>query len=131
MTYQPNLAPTVESIKREIREWRAVNKAPKPFPAVIWEQAVQLAKADGIGPVARALRLDYGCLKKRVAGIEKATQSKLSPTGPVFFEFLQPSGLAIESCVLLLETPRGSKVRMEFGAAAPSALASFIRDLGL
>jgi hypothetical protein len=36
------------------------------MPEDLWEAAVSLARSHGIAPIARALRLDYGSLKKRV-----------------------------------------------------------------
>jgi hypothetical protein len=36
------------------------------MPEDLWAAAVCLARSHGIAPIARALRLDYGSLKKRV-----------------------------------------------------------------
>lgn len=125
MTFQP----TIDSIRQQILDWRAEHKAPIPFPATVWDQAVQLAKDLGVGPTARALKLDYGCLKRR-AGIEAAPRGR-SKESPLFFELFQSAGTLIENCVLMLDTNRGGKVRLEFGPTAPAALAAFVRDLGL
>jgi hypothetical protein len=36
------------------------------MPEDLWGDAVSLARSHGIAPIARALRLDYGSLRKRV-----------------------------------------------------------------
>ncbi|MBX3088776.1 MAG: hypothetical protein KF742_09800 [Cryobacterium sp.] len=128
MVAQSLSKPTLDSVRSMITDWRAEHKAPIPFPAVVWEQAVQLAKEFGLGPTARALKLDYGCLKKR-SGHPAPTRSK-SADSPLFFELFQSTAPAIDNCVLLLDTQRGCKVRLEFGPTAPAALAAFVRELG-
>lgn len=128
MTFQPDIKPTVESVRKMITDWRSEHKAPIAFPVAVWDQAVQLAKELGVGPTARALKLDYGCLKKRSGS--GASARPRSEDSPLFFELFQSTAPAIQSCVLLLDTQRGCKVRLEFGPTAPAALAAFVRDLG-
>jgi len=128
MVAQSESKPTFDSVRKLITEWRAEHKAPIPFPAAVWEQAVQLARESGVGPTARALKLDYGCLKKR-SGSE--APAKPSPKeSPLFFELFQSKAPSIDNCVLLLDTQRGCKVRLEFGPTEPAALAAFVRELG-
>lgn len=128
MVAQSEPKPTIDSVRKLIADWRAEHKAPIPFPAAVWEQAVQLARELGIGPTARALKLDYGCLKKR-SGSEVQARPK-SKESPLFFELFQSAAPAIDNCVLVLDTQRGCKVRLEFGSTAPAALAAFVWELG-
>ena len=128
MTFQPDIKPTVDVVRKMITDWRAEHRAPIAFPAAVWDHAVQLAKELGVGPTARALKLDYGCLKKRSGS---GAPAKPRPSeSPLFFELFQSTAPAIDSCVLLMDTQRGCKVRLEFGPTAPSALAAFVRELG-
>lgn len=126
MNFDPDLSPELQQLKQELLVWRSENKAPKRIPSEIWEQAAQFAREHGVGPVARTLRLDFACLKRRALGAEVV---KTTRSSPAFFELFQPP--IIQSCVLDLESPRGAKVRLEFGASAPGALAAFVRELGL
>ena len=128
MTFQPDIKPTVDIVRKRIADWRAEHRAPIAFPAVVWEQAVQLARELGVGPTARALKLDYGCLKKR-SGLEVPASPK-SNESPLFFELFQSTAPTIANCVILLDTQGGCKVRLEFGPTAPGALAAFVRELG-
>lgn len=61
MTYREQR--TLEQVKLQLTEWRVSNSAPTPIPGEIWDTAVHLAARHGVGPIARALRLDYGALK--------------------------------------------------------------------
>ena len=47
------------------------------MPEELWADAVSLARSHGIAPIARALRLDYGSLKKRV---ERSPESEPGDT---------------------------------------------------
>jgi hypothetical protein len=49
------------------------------MPEELWAAAVSLARSHGVCPIARALRLDYGALKKKMAGRRKAVGR--SPAG--------------------------------------------------
>ena len=128
MTFQPDIKPTVDGVRKMITDWRAEHRAPIAFPAAVWDHAVQLAKELGVGATARALKLDYGCLKKR-SGFEVPASPK-SKESPLFFELFQSTAPAIDNCVLLLDTQRGCKVRLEFGPIGPAGLAAFVRELG-
>ena len=78
------------------------------MPAALWAAAVVLARQHGLYPTARALRLDYGALKKRLdaAGAGRAPL-------PAFVELpaARPTGLG--PCVIKLEAPRGRRMRIE------------------
>ena len=78
------------------------------MPAALWTAAIALARQHGLSPTARALRLDYGSLKKRrdAAGTGRVSS-------PTFVELpaARPTGLG--PCVIDLEAPRGGRMRIE------------------
>jgi hypothetical protein len=82
------------------------------MPAALWAAAVALARRHGLYPTARALRLDYGALKKRLdaAGAGRAPS-------PAFVELpaARPTGLG--ACVIELDGPRGGRMRIEVPGA--------------
>jgi hypothetical protein len=82
------------------------------MPAALWAAAVALARQHGLYPTARALRVDYGALKKRLdaAGAGRAPS-------PAFVELpaARPTGLG--ACVIELEAPRGGRMRIEVPGA--------------
>jgi hypothetical protein len=75
------------------------------MPEDLWRSAEALARKHGICPVARALHIDYGALKKRVTGEIRAeeTAGQIStrflelPPSPVLVG-AEPSGIVVEVC---------------------------------
>ena len=78
------------------------------MPAALWAAAIALAQAHGLYTTARALRVDYGSLKKRRDG----TAAGRGPS-PAFVELpaVRPPGLG--PCVIDLEGQRGRRLRIE------------------
>ncbi len=78
------------------------------MPAALWAAAVALARQHGLYPTARALRVDYGALKKRMDAADAGRVAS-----PTFIELpaARPTGLG--PCVIDLEAPRGGRMRIE------------------
>ena len=55
------------SVRARIERWRATRTKHSPMPEPLWDAAVELAQAEGIYPIARALAVNYQTLKCRVA----------------------------------------------------------------
>ena len=55
------------SVRARIERWRATRAKRSPMPEPLWDAAVELAQAEGIYPIARALAVNYQTLKCRVA----------------------------------------------------------------
>jgi len=75
----------LETLRRQIREWRETRKGPGAMPEEIWSAAAGLARKFGACPIARALTLDYSALRKRAemipeAGLVKPTFVQLPAT---------------------------------------------------
>ena len=134
MTYTPtgqqSTEIALEKVGRELAAWRESNRAPKPIPTLLWNQAAELGRALGAGPVARQLRLDYGCLKRKMAeGQAPARTTEANPTTN-FLEFLAmpaPLGDTIESCSIRLRSPR-AQVRVELQRLSPQALGTILKE---
>ena len=133
MTYTPtgHQSPelALEKVGRELAAWRESNRAPKPIPALLWSQAAELGRALGAGPVARHLRLDYGCLKRKMAEVPAPKQPKVSAATD-FLEFLArpaPLGEAIESCTIKLRSHR-AQVRVDLQRVSPQALGTILKE---
>ncbi len=60
------LPASVSRVRIRIERWREHGVNRWRMPEELWAAAVFLARSHGIAPIARALRLDYGSLKKRV-----------------------------------------------------------------
>jgi hypothetical protein len=57
----------LRSVRARIERWRATRTKRSPMPEALWDAAVELAQAEGIHPIARALAVNYQTLKCRVA----------------------------------------------------------------
>ncbi len=55
------------SVRARREHWRATRTKRSPMPEPLWDAAVELAQAEGIYPIARALAVNYQTLKCRVA----------------------------------------------------------------
>lgn len=98
----------LEQTRQRIAHWRerrAYRGA--PMPAALWRAAVALARRHGLYSTARTLRLDYGSLKKRLTG---ASGSSSSPT---FIELPAAAPLGLGPCVIEVEAPQGTRMRIE------------------
>ncbi len=124
MTYQPDLNQAIDDLKNQLVRWRCSNKAPKPIPPDIWAKATQLAVVHGIGRISQSLRLDYASLKRRV-GRDDLAKPTLPPT---FFEFMAPSPSAIGPCTLEVETPGGSKLKVELKDVSAANLGELLKN---
>jgi hypothetical protein len=106
--------------QRKIQQWRQRHRPRAPIPEELWREAAQLASTYGINRTARALRLDYYSLKKRVA-----TAAGTGERAPEFVEIL-PGGLsaARPECLIEVEDPGGVKLRIHLqGGAFPDVAA--------
>jgi hypothetical protein len=81
------------------------------MPAALWDAAVAAAKRHGLYATVRALRVDYGALKKHLdaAGTEQTHRS-------AFVEFA-PTVTSAPPCVIEIEGRRGT-VRIRLAALA-------------
>jgi hypothetical protein len=108
-----------------LTRWRAARPLGGRIPEVLWSRAVELAARHGVAQVARALRLDYVRLKRRLAIKSEAT----APPPPGFLDLtleLPPAG---SGCVLALTDTHGRSLRIEWTRPLASEVAAVARSL--
>jgi hypothetical protein len=78
------------------------------MPAALWSAAVALARQHGLYPTARALRVDYGSLKRRrdAAALPRVT-------APAFVELSTAAPTGLGPCVIELDARPGRRLRIE------------------
>jgi hypothetical protein len=76
------------------------------MPEGLWSEVVALARVHGVNPVARALRLDYYSVKRRLEGSPKRSK-KPRRTTPAFVELELPPPSDHAPCVIELQEARG------------------------
>jgi len=117
----------MEMLGRHLAEWRERHKPPTPIPEDLWAKAVELARQHGVGPTAKAVRLDHGALRKRV---QASAVNEAPAGGTAFMELLlsPQSSNTVPECAIEVESRRGSRMRIQMKSLTPAGLATIIRE---
>lgn len=110
-------SPVPAALKRAAKSfetWRRTRTSRK-IPDSLWNLAIELAATHGVYRCARALRLDFAELKKRVLARSEMKSTSLAEC-PTFVEVVPPS--TGSECLLELENMRGTKLRMQLRGAS-------------
>ena len=121
-----DVANELEQLQRRFEEFRNTRPGHARLPEDLWAAAAELAKRYGVNPTARALRLEYGGLRKRVENRGQAKRKRAPVTPPSFMEFVAPGAKAVTNCTVEVESAQGGKLRLELKAVATTELASLI-----
>jgi hypothetical protein len=116
----------LEAVRGRFERWRQTRKVRSRIPESLWASAVKAAGRYGTHRTARALRVDYYALKKRVEGTPAVTASKAPAEagGATFLELPCSAWPGPGECTLELEDTRGAKMRVHFkGFATPDLVA--------
>ena len=96
-------AKRMQQVRARIERWRQTRAKRSPMPEALWEAAVELARSEGLHPVARGLQVSYQSLKARVAaasaGSQRATNSAL-PCHYVFADITPIKCIPIKVCYM-------------------------------
>jgi hypothetical protein len=115
----------LEGIQRRIERWRRTCKVRSRIPDSLWAAAVRMASAYGVNRAARALRLDYYGLKKRVEQQAVVAVNAKEAKGSARFVELAPfSSAGSCECLLELENVGGAKMRIQLKGIAMPDLAA-------
>jgi len=117
----------LEQLRRRFDEFRSTQPSRSRLPEPLWTAAAELATRYGVHATARALRLDYRGLKKRVENRGRPNQKRTAATQPTFVELVGPALGAVTDCSVEVESTQGSKLRLELKAIATTELVNLIR----
>ncbi len=87
--------------------WRSRQTARRPIPRSLWALAVRLVERHGLNRTARALKLDYYSLKKRVG----QSPAPVPQGQPAFIEL--PAPVAIKQCLCEISNRGGASMRLQ------------------
>lgn len=114
-----DLPARLQRIRERFEQWRRTREGRSRIPNRLWISAVKAADRYGLNQTARALRLDYYALKKRV----ETTDSHPEPDREAvasFLELVPPASGSAAECILELERRGGAKMRVHLkGVEAP------------
>ena len=124
-----DLPARLEGLRRGFEGWRRTRKVGARIPEALWGSAVKLAGRYGIHRTAKALRVDYYALKKRVEGAPAAIASKTSAevARAPFLELPAAPCVGSGECTLELEDGGGAKLRIHLKGFEAPDLASLSR----
>jgi hypothetical protein len=101
--------------------WRNGHKARLPIPEALWAAAAEAARAHGVFRASKALRLEYGKLKRMVEAGPVPARPTMAPA--TFLELVPPQVAGLAEWLIELEGPRG-KMRIQWkGDTAPDLVA--------
>ncbi len=115
---------TVEEVAARLEEWRQSRQKRAAIPNELWSAAIEVARREGLGRTAAALRLDYGKLKQLMMAADEVENKSTSPS---FIELIAPEAAAIAQCAIEAEGRR-ARIRIELKASAADVV-SFSRAL--
>ena len=135
----------LEVVRQRFERWRRTRRPRSRIPDPLWAAAVKLVGRYGVHRTARALRVDYYSLKKRVSATPAARHSRPTPTNaprrcPVgaravsgslsdegattFVELPSPAQTVCGECVVEWESVAGAKMRVQLkGVTMPDLTA--------
>ena len=134
-----DLPAPLEGVRQRFQQWRRAQKARARIPDSLWTTAVKMAGTYGLCRTARALRVEYYSLKKRVeqqsavAGERRELGTlagfvELSPLVDHDFAAVPAVPAGAYDCTLELEDADGSKMRVHLKAATPPDLTALCRN---
>ena len=114
----------IAKVQHQLEQFRRANPRRTKLPESVWDSAVGLASQYGIWQTAKALRLDYMGLKKRLLAL---AGPRRKPGQPTFVELVQPQQATLEEYMIELESLRGAKMRIQWKASAAPDWTSLLR----
>lgn len=93
--------------QRRLLTWRSRHAPRRPIPHSLWSLAVRLVERHGLNRTARALKLDYYSLKKRV----QQSPAPVPPAQPAFVEL--PPPVALKQCLCEISNRAGASLRLQ------------------
>ncbi len=120
----------LEAARGQFERWRATDEPRTRIPERLWAVAVTAAGRFGVHRTSRALRLDYAVLKKRYGEAAEGNGAPRCDTAHPNFVELVPGGVGSRvECVVEVEEPSGTRMRIEVKGVAPADLVALTRSL--
>ncbi len=123
---KPVVPARLAKVQKRFESWRSRNRPRTRIPENLWSAAVDIAREVGEHRTAKALRLDYYTLLKRIKA-SSPDREDTSEALPQFVELL-PAGIQPCECTVELEDANGTKMRIVLKSAKAPDLAALSRS---
>lgn len=119
----------LEAVRRRFEDWRRAREPRSRIPDSLWRAAAKMAGRYGLCRTARALRVEYYSLKRRVEQSSGEVSGRPAP-GPAiaFVEWPARMPASTCECTVDLEDTAGSKMRIRVTSVALPDLAAISRS---
>ena len=118
----------VDSVQWRFEHWRRTRRVLSRIPEPLWAAAVEMADTCGISHTAKALRVNYNALRKRVEHQTAAVPRKPEEnTVTTFLELASPTRVGDCQCTVELKDDSGAKMRIHLQSAETPDLAALSR----
>ena len=132
----PDIPQDIQRVLRRFEQWRNAHVGRLPIPERLWAAAVKLAREHGVFHTAKALRLEYGKLKRLLESADRVAEGPKAKgrlargraagrrrtqftASPAFVELMTSPGAGQSEGLIELEGRRG-KMRIQWkGTTAP------------
>jgi hypothetical protein len=125
---QKTLPSDIQQVQNRIEHWRETREKRTAIPEPLWEAAISLTQEHGIHQTARALRLSYESLKRRVIASSNHNQGSQQEyagfvdIGPAqLLGMAQPTGPVVE-----LSSADGAKLVIRLTDSSEFDMASIV-----
>jgi len=117
------LPSSLSQAQRRFDQWRKRNRPRARLPEAFWTLAVELARDHGVNRTAKALRLDYYSLKKRLNAVEDGKEAAAE-----FVEILPEMNPAPPAgCTMEIDDGTGAALRIRIHGVELPDLAAITR----
>jgi hypothetical protein len=124
----PDIPDGMRGVHGRFARWRKSHTGRLPIPESLWAEAAVVAREHGVFRTAKALRLEYGKLKRLAAASSPVSRkvARLAAPPAAFVELLGPGAGGVSECLIEVEGPRG-KLRIQWKGATAADLVGFSR----
>ena len=124
-----NLPAKLARGRERFEKWRSKQKTRTRLPEPLWSAAVKLAQEYGVNRTARALRLDYNGLKRRMESSISGDTLQQASVGQQFLQLLPSELTAVAECAIECQNPNGTTIRIHIKGPQLPDLAALIGSL--
>jgi len=118
----------VKHLRTRIERWRTTRERRTAMPPKLWAEAARLARGHGVYPVARALRISFEGLKRRIA--ESTAASRATAGGPSAFVEMTGAellgGPVVPGTVVELSDAAGTRLAIHLAREVEVDVASLV-----
>ena len=113
----PNPVQPRSALRSELNAWRSTRSVGQRIPEPLWKAAAELARVDGVGPIAAALKLNYYDLQRRLGVPTRPRKPRAKPSPFVELPASSTFNRSVDPGTVELTRPNGSRLTLRLPTA--------------